>query len=973
MIGSSKSVWGFDPRSVPGCSLWLDAADSSTIVLSGSNITTWVDKSGNGRNATSQGTGAVYSNNGLLFTGSQTLLGSNATYLHNSVNGTWTVFGVFQASTTSIANPRILNYQATPDNVAQFLYIENGRFSSYIWSSPSAQLTGSIVALNTPYLTSIVNTTSNTILYLNGTSNAAVNHGTNTTISNSTYWIGGFDSGSERFYGTLNELLVFSNNLSESQRQQVEGYLAHKWGLQTSIPSTHPFYSIRPHLRAFQPIDVPGCALWLDAADSTTITFSSGSNVNQWSDKSGNGRNATVYNGTPTYTVSSGMTFNGSSTLQVSYPASPAVETLFVIIKFNSVSSQSDIFAGTSTGQREFLMYSPYSPGTMYLGRYGSAPSGSINGGTVTTGTTYMLEYIFNGTGNTISFYQSGTVTSSGTPQFTYGAGGTITLIGSYGGGGFLQGQIYEILVYNTALTTSQRQQVEGYLAHKWGLSPSLPVISPLSIPGCQLWLDGADQSSMTLSGSSITQLRDKSGNGNHMVNNGTSPLYNSSLINSVGGIDCTNGGALISSEIQNSANISFAMVAVVKSGIRNWGSFFTHGDRDYDFAVERQENTSSINFQTANDNSSCIITFTVDAPVLYFGTMTSGRSRFFESFSGGVNTIVTGTNPFTISLGSKIIRVGKSDNNNEPCNSFIGEIIYYNTVLTTIQRQQIEGYLARKWGISISATLPSPHSFKSFPPASLPFSPRNISGLALWLDGADPAGTGLVPSSGSTITTWYDKSGTVNHGTSGSATFQTDSLGGYINFTGSQSYIITNPNIVVNQYFTIFVVEQLQNFSSANFGQYAFLGGSTIGNNQNLHFRYGGSGSAGDITATSGRFGFTFNDLTFSSNVSSFTTNEAQPTRVWTASFTENSRVVYLFSVNTGSDTNNTQLSEWVGGAIGRAFGGQYYNGKMREVMIYSGTITTLQRQQIEGYLAQKWGLTASLPSTHPFKKLPA
>jgi len=116
-------------------------------------------------------------------------------------------------------------------------------------------------------------------------------------------------------------------------------------------------------------------------------------------------------------------------------------------------------------------MYSPYSPGTIYLGRYGTGPSGSINGGTVTTGTTYMLEYVFNGTGNTISFYQSGTVSSSGIPQFTYSAGGSISLIGSYGGGGYLQGQIYEMIVYNTALTNNQRQSIEGYLAWKWGIT----------------------------------------------------------------------------------------------------------------------------------------------------------------------------------------------------------------------------------------------------------------------------------------------------------------------------------------------------------------------------------------------------------------------------------------------------------------------------------------------------------------------
>ena len=45
MIGTSKSIWGFDPRSVGGCVVWLDAADSNTLTLSGSNITGWRDKS----------------------------------------------------------------------------------------------------------------------------------------------------------------------------------------------------------------------------------------------------------------------------------------------------------------------------------------------------------------------------------------------------------------------------------------------------------------------------------------------------------------------------------------------------------------------------------------------------------------------------------------------------------------------------------------------------------------------------------------------------------------------------------------------------------------------------------------------------------------------------------------------------------------------------------------------------------------
>ena len=54
---------------------------------------------------------------------------------------------------------------------------------------------------------------------------------------------------------------------------------------------------------------------------------------------------------------------------------------------------------------------------------------------------------------------------------------GTTTVIGAYGVSNFAyyNGYLYEILFYNSILTTSQRQQVEGYLAWKWGLRSSLP------------------------------------------------------------------------------------------------------------------------------------------------------------------------------------------------------------------------------------------------------------------------------------------------------------------------------------------------------------------------------------------------------------------------------------------------------------------------------------------------------------------
>jgi hypothetical protein len=50
------------------------------------------------------------------------------------------------------------------------------------------------------------------------------------------------------------------------------------------------------------------------------------------------------------------------------------------------------------------------------------------------------------------------------------------------------------------------------------------PYFLPTQISNCSLWLDSADLSSFTLSGSSVTQWRDKSGSNNNATPYSTSP-----------------------------------------------------------------------------------------------------------------------------------------------------------------------------------------------------------------------------------------------------------------------------------------------------------------------------------------------------------------------------------------------------------------------------------------------------------------
>ena len=48
------------------------------------------------------------------------------------------------------------------------------------------------------------------------------------------------------------------------------------------------------------------------------------------------------------------------------------------------------------------------------------------------------------------------------------------------------------------------------------------------------------------------------------------------------------------------------------------------------------------------------------------------------------------------------------------------------------------------------------------------------------------------------------------------------------------------------------------------------------------------------------------------------------------------------------------------------RNIGGRYANGDLAELMVFNHAFTEAEVQMVEGYLAEKWGLRGSLPSTH-------
>ena len=232
-------------------------------------------------------------------------------------------------------------------------------------------------------------------------------------------------------------------------------------GLTTIVP----FKNI-PYSSFFNPLSVPGCALWLDAADSSTVTGTSP--ITGWADKAA-GRTVTITSG-PTYGTT---TRNGLKTMSfnnnvISSSIATAVGTgdftLIAVWYQSSAGTNTVLSLGTVASSSQSLGYS----GNKYnFYQYGSLESA------YTTTPTWVVQV-----GTRISsvkrVYIMGTVGSVPSSD-SFNVTNTTVTIGK-GDNFAIAGEIAEIMVYTGTMSDTNRQLLESYLSQKWGLQQQLPV-----------------------------------------------------------------------------------------------------------------------------------------------------------------------------------------------------------------------------------------------------------------------------------------------------------------------------------------------------------------------------------------------------------------------------------------------------------------------------------------------------------------
>lgn len=751
----------------------------------------------------------------------------------------------------------------------------------------------------------------------------------------------------------------------------------------------------------FSPADILGMALWMDATKLTGFSCNAG--ITNWSDASPYGFIG-YGTGNPTYITNSinsnpVVRFNGTSQF-FNFSNVLNMETnpiyMFAVFKYNSTTSPNALIGKTSarSSPARYAFVRDAGNNTFIIQTDGATAANIFYADTSTV--PQLMEGTWNrsvsaiykngGLCNTASIANATSLTT--TDPLVLGAypssTGSVTPPLAY-----MNGDVGEILIYNKFISPYQRQQIEGYLTWKWGLQSNLPLnhpfrsnaptsspsaFQPTMLSNLQGWFDGSDPlgtGSIPANGDSVTTWFDKSGYGRNATG-GTAGFYS----NVDGGMIRFNGSS------------TYYPITTLATTLVN--QYFTI------FVVERLQATASIsrvfvagNNTTTNGNLHILY----DAVTPAATTMKMGYFGNDLSVSSGIPAFTTAANQpirvwsFSQRITSRSIYLNGSNLGNNANNTLLSswagatigryqttafymgnyhELLFYTGSLAYYDQQEIEGYLAWKWGIQTS--LPSWHPFRSSAPttATVPFQPTMVPNLQGWYDGSDPLATGSPPANGASVSTWFDKSFSGRDMVATTAGNYSNLNGGFINFNGTSTRYTIPANLVtsfINQYHSIFVVERLQQPNSVFTG---ILGGSANVTRSNLSLLYINS------NANAMRYGLFANEIQVN-NIPAFTTAANQPTRIWSFTQRVSSRNAYLNGSNGASDTNNLLLLSWANAQVGYyQQQNVYYRGQIYDLLFYNGVVSFFDQQRIEGYLAWKWGLQSNLLLYHPFRNTP-
>jgi len=216
-----------------------------------------------------------------------------------------------------------------------------------------------------------------------------------------------------------------------------------------------------------------GCVTWLDGADDDVFSYSSGTLVSQWRDKSGNDNH--VSQSTTSSQPTRNRTLNSKSVVDFdgsndSLSSSNSLtlssgHTMFAVTLTDAFSSDAGLISINNQLSNGITVHTG---GLVYF-YYGSGGYHTTQG--VNLSTSYILTKVWTGatSGNRISYKNGTQGYSTGTMANSNSTG--VLRLGQQST--YYNGYIAEVVIYNRELSQDEITKVHNYLQNKWNISVS--------------------------------------------------------------------------------------------------------------------------------------------------------------------------------------------------------------------------------------------------------------------------------------------------------------------------------------------------------------------------------------------------------------------------------------------------------------------------------------------------------------------
>jgi hypothetical protein len=450
-----------DPSTVAGLTGWWKAdtlLPPVAALTDGDPVSLWPDSNFRGHDATQTGTARPTFKTNII-NGKPVVRFNSANLtkmtLASTIDGDyiWAVFAVISSTAgariDAVSGDGVNDWPAGPTlNNDGNLYVAD-RTGYFFTARPSATfhvVTG--VAINSGTRSIFVDGTLQSLSF-----GAGVNTGNFSAL------------GDTNNTGDIAEVIIVRGNSSSTDRANIEKYLGTKYGITVAggtaaDPSTVAGLQgwwKADTLSSFDPTSIAGCKLWLKA---DALALSDGAAVTAWNDSSSNAYNVS---GTATYktNIVNGkpvVRFNGTSNYLQNAAVDigvPAPYTIFLVPR-SSVASAWFLFTN-----------GPVGIGDDASGNY-IAYAGNNAISTVDIRNAFHVLTVVVASNNATGWID-GTLAMGPTGPNS-NAIGVPTIFSTTNGGTPYAGDMAEVLIYNSVLSVTDRQNVEAYLKAKYAI-----------------------------------------------------------------------------------------------------------------------------------------------------------------------------------------------------------------------------------------------------------------------------------------------------------------------------------------------------------------------------------------------------------------------------------------------------------------------------------------------------------------------